>query len=692
MGAGAAFFDLDNDGDLDIFYLTPGGGMVLMRNEGGTSFNDVTIGAVPLGVRSSGNAATSVATADLNNDGYTDVFIGMNGPNYLLMNQGDGTFKGVAGIAGVKGDFLLSSSVAFLDYDHDGLLDIYVGNYDGGENYFYHAKSIDTEGVPHYENVAPALGMDYAQHGESDWTLGLLAFDYDNDGDTDLYLGNDYNGGTERLNPGDNILYRNEGDGTFADVSDFSGTRDLGWTMGTAHGDFDNDGWLDIYVANFWEDALYHNNGNGTFTEVSQQVGLRDQPWSYNGWGTAMFDFDNDGDLDIHVANGYITNDQNQVEDEPDQLWENLGKVGNTYRFVERTTVSGVNQIGDSRGAAYGDYNNDGFVDFLVVNNDYVSSAGGSGNVPLRCFFVNQGDGTFRDRAQALGFRVTVNDPGKLPGYKDTSSFHWIEILPRGTVSNRSGIGARITVRAGNRTWIQDAGASSYMSGNSPYLHFGLGTASVVDEITVRFPSGNETHLTGVPVNQRVTLTEVPTPVRLAAFAAIPEGAGVAVTWRYTDDGESPRFRVTRQAAGAPAWVTDWTDAPGGRGRIVDTNPPRDMPLTYVLEAQYRDGDIETLGSRAIRLSTGIGLALGVAHPNPFRGATRIPVTAPAGVSITVEILDVTGRLVRALPVVPGQTAAIWDGRTAEGGPAPAGAYFYRLGGRPDARRVVLLP
>ena len=695
MGAGSAFLDIDNDGDLDVFYLTPGGGMVMMRNENGTSFTDVSTQAIPNGVRISGNPATGVAAADLNNDGSTDLFIGMNGPNYLLLNDGQGVFRGVAGIAGAKGGFVLTGSIAIFDYDRDGLLDIYVANYEGNENYFYHATMIDGDGVPHYQDVAPALGMDWAPNGQSDWTLGLLAFDYDNDGDTDLYLANDYNGGSsgERLEPGDNILYRNEGDGTFADVSDASGTRDQGWAMGAAHGDFDGDGWLDIFVANFWEDVLYRNNHDGTFTDISAEVGLQNQPLYYNGWGTALFDFDNDGDLDIHVANGYITNGEGQVEDEPDQLWENVVLDGK-LRFIERTNQAGVNQIADSRGAAYGDYNQDGFIDILVVNNDYVSSAGQNATLPLRCFFVNQRDGTFRDRAQALGFRTSVPDPGKPPGYKDTQSFHWLDVLSKGTISNRSAIGSRVTVRAGDRTWIQDVGASSYLSSNSPYLHFGLGTATVVDEVTVRFPSGHVSRLTDVAVDQRVTVVEDPTPVRLAAFSVTGEAEGVAVAWRYTDDGEGPRFRVARDDGGVTVLVSDWMEARQGTGRVLDADPPRGRLLTYRLVVRLRDGSIETLASREIRLPVLPGVSVGAASPNPFRGSIGIAVTSAQGGAVSLEILDVTGRLVRTVhqTLSPGQSMIPWDGQDDSGRPAPAGTYFYRLRGESQARRMVILP
>ncbi|NNF07881.1 MAG: VCBS repeat-containing protein, partial [Candidatus Eisenbacteria bacterium] len=274
MGSGVGWIDCNVDGIVDVVYLTPTGEIIVMENQGDGSFVDVSGTSIPAGVVAAGNPALGIVSGDVNNDGAPDMFLTLHGQNFLLLNDGAGSFSAISRRAGIIGE-VMSASGAMLDYDNDGLLDIYVVNYEGQPNQMFRCTGIDKEGFPSYENVSEALGVDLAPNGQSDWGLGVTVADFDNDGDTDMYIGNDYNGvGDGVLNPGDNIYYRNNGDGTFTDATDEAGLRDTGWAMGVAHGDYNNDGYEDIFVANFFEDVLYKNNGDGTFTEATETAGI----------------------------------------------------------------------------------------------------------------------------------------------------------------------------------------------------------------------------------------------------------------------------------------------------------------------------------------------------------------------------------------------------------------------------------
>ena len=701
MGSGAAWLDYDADGDLDLLFLTPLGAVRLYESADGASFTDMTAIAIPPEIETKGDPGLGISCGDLNNDGFEDVVLTMNGRNRLLLNMGNGTFALKGSAAGIGGNTMSASNVVF-DYDNDGLLDIYITNYMGVANQMWHCTGINVDGVPQYVDVAPALGLDYAPNGQSDWGLGATVADFDNDGDMDLYVGNDYNGVdlvNLVLNPGDNIYYRNNGDGTFTDATDEAGLREHGWAMGVAHGDFDNDGWLDIFVANFFEDALYRNNGDGTFTDVTMARGIitgDPSEWHYNGWGTAFLDYDNDGDLDIHVANGFIPNDQGQVEDEPDQLFENRGP-DQGFSFIEVSAASGVGaNIGDSRGASYGDMNRDGFMDILVINNDYLADGTDPKTFPARCLFVNQGNGTFTDEAYSHGFRNDYADGPSSSPRGDFTGNGWLQVHVRGTRSNRSAIGARVEVTAGGVTHVRQLGGGSYCSTDSPFLHFGLGASQVAEEVTVRYPAGGVVTLHNVAANQIMTLVEPDvTPVRLLSFGLASAADGVRVRWSWSDDHEVSSFRVTRRQAGETAVVADRIGPDAADLEVIDTEAPTGT-LVYELYAVLRDGTVERLAADTVYHLPSRTPVLGQNFPNPFSGATRIPVYAPASGTATVDILSVDGRAVRTLvaPVAAGNQDLDWDGRDDGGARVAPGVYFYRLrgAGAETARKLILRP
>ncbi|MBI4160860.1 MAG: CRTAC1 family protein [Acidobacteria bacterium] len=500
MCSGAAFVDFDGDGRLDV-YLVNGsrlGGFPpgreprdrLYRNLGGGRFQDVTDRA-GLGDPEWGHG---VSWGDYDNDGDPDLYVTNWGPNRLYRNNGDGTFTDVARAAGVD-DRGWGTSSAFADYDNDGDLDLYVANYirfdpertpRPGENRFCRYMGLDVmcgprglegetdrlyrnDGNGRFTDITAAAGM----HMEPGYYgLGVVWGDIDADGDLDLYVANDSE---------PNLLYRNDGDGTFTDVGYASGValNEAGREqagMGVDFGDYDNDLDLDLFVTNFSQDTntLYENLGGGRFADRTSLRNLGASSLPYLGWGTAFFDPDNDGFLDLFIANGHVYSGIDRLGigttyPEKNQLFRNLGG----RRFAEVTDAAGpglqVERV--SRGAAFGDYDDDGDVDVLVVN---------------------------------------VNAPPTLLRNEAANRNAWIRFRLRGTRSNRDGFGAKVLVEAGGRKYYAEAkSASSILSQNDPRVHFGLGEGvERVERVEIRWPSGAVQVLTDLPARKLHLVTE----------------------------------------------------------------------------------------------------------------------------------------------------------------------------------------
>lgn len=494
MGSGAAFLDYDNDGDLDLYIvnsaLLPGfvtdtlPTNMLYRNDGDRGFTDVTaesgVGQVGYGM--------GCGTADYDNDGDPDLYVTNFGENVLYRNNGDGTFTDVTAYAGVSDGDKWSTSCAFVDYDHDGNLDLYVVNYldyniaEDGEWYDTNGRRIYSnprvyKGVSDtlYRNSGAGAFTDVTQrtgvYNETGKGLGVTCGDYDNDGRIDIYVAND-------TTP--NFLYRNMGDGTFTDLGVIAGVayNEEGVAeggMGVDFGDYDNDGFLDIFVTNFSRETntLYRNSSNGIFTDVTYIALLGDPSFLKLGFGTKFFDADNDGDLDLFGANGHVYSTVESQSDtieyaQTDQLFMNVGESS----FLDVSEACGayfsVKRVG--RGAAFGDYDNDGDTDIFVVN-------------------LNQ---------EAVLLR---NDGG--------SGNNWLKIKTVGVKSNRDGIGARIEVVTRSHTQVREVQAgSSYLSGHDLRLIFGLGAETEAKEVRVTWPSGLKQTLTAVEANQFLIITE----------------------------------------------------------------------------------------------------------------------------------------------------------------------------------------
>ena len=497
-GQGAAFLDYDNDGDQDI-YLVNGSSRraetvgrlphdYLLRNNMDGTFSDVTEEA-HLGDTSWSSGCT---VGDYNNDGYLDLYVTNYGPNKLYRNNGDGTFSEVGKASGVAGPQWSppkwSMGAAFGDYDNDGYLDLYVCNftrfeyredrpaprpsspcklkgvpiacppilYEGEQDLLFRNNGDGT-----FSDVSQRAGLARQDPGRG---FAAVFSDFDNDRDLDIYVAND---------DGPNFYYVNNGDGTFIDTSLTSGTAynedgSSQGSMGLTVGDANNDGLMDIVVTNFINDynTFYLNEGSNTFRDRATALGLRIVGYPYSGWGTKFFDFDNDGWLDLFIANGHT---MEQLEEhfpadtfaEPDYLLHNVqGK-----RFVDVSQVAGIRTLPDKvgRGTAFGDFDNDGDIDILVINKN---------EIPF----------------------LLRNDGG--------NANNWLVLRTEGVKSNRSGIGARVQVTAGGMRRIFEVRASdSYLSSNDIRVHIGLGVLKQAD-VEIRWPSGQIDRFSEVRANQ----------------------------------------------------------------------------------------------------------------------------------------------------------------------------------------------
>ncbi len=480
VGSGAAWRDYDNDGTLDLYIVNstavrpePGTILpknVLYRNNGDGTFTDVTDIA---GVGDTG-WGMGCAFADYDNDGDADLYVTNYKANVFYLNKGDATFKKFTSGAGGIGHTGFGSGIAWGDFDTDGFLELYVGNYieytkvpQGDEVFFPYDFFGQTnvlylnKGDRSFIEVTDAAKVNGGFH----LTLGVAAADYDNDGDLDIYLANDSD---------QNILYRNDEELTFMNTNQpdaRSRTGDIRSGMGIAWGDYDNDGALDLFVTNWLDEnnVLYRNNGDGTFTDVSAKSGIFESGLGKTCWGTVFFDMDNDTDLDIFFSAGHIDPATWESHGQQDVLLRNNGDG----TFTDISEQSGLQQFetpGVGRGVAAADYDADGDIDLFIVN---------SGEKP----------------------RLLQNNGG--------NKLNWLHIRTVGVESNRDGIGTRIKVITGDTHQIREvASGSSYLSQHSPEVEFGLGNHDIVDKVIIRWSSGTEQTLTHVAVNQTLVITE----------------------------------------------------------------------------------------------------------------------------------------------------------------------------------------
>ena len=506
MGSGAAWADYDNDGWLDLFVVNQAGPLTLSadevrsssarsalyRNNGDGTFTDVSASA-GIDYRSHGMGA---AWGDYDNDGWPDLVVSSYGENELFRNNGDGTFERRSEQSGIGAYQGFWTGVSWGDFDRDGLLDLYVAGYVKYSDLGKMPPSLqyDVEAPPSLNPsaFAPERNLLYRNNGDGTFTemayqagvanpqgrsLAAAWVDLDDDGWPDLYVANDVS---------DNALFRNLGNGLFEEVSLAARVADYRGAMGIAVGDWDGDADVDLFITHWiaQENALYNNmrtqrleldlprSRTLQFMDEADRYGLGQIALDYVGWGTSFFDYDNDGSLDLFVVNGSTL----QEDDDPrllvgmrDQLfWNRNAEEG----FYDVSAVSGQYFATESvgRGAAFGDYDNDGDTDVFVVNN-------GGRAVLLR----NDGGNTNR----------------------------WLKIRLEGRQSNRSAIGAKLRLVAGPTVQIREVGSqSSYLSQNSLIAHFGLGSRAQADTLEIVWPSGLREILTNVAADQTLHLVE----------------------------------------------------------------------------------------------------------------------------------------------------------------------------------------
>ncbi|QEC66565.1 CRTAC1 family protein [Panacibacter ginsenosidivorans] len=504
FGGGACVVDYNNDGFEDV-YIT--GGMnddVLYKNNGNGTFTNVFEQS---GLSVTKNYVTQgVSSADVNRDGFVDLFITTitsrnkkqaipREINLLFLNNGNGTFRDATKEYGLDQMYSFSTGGSFGDFNADGWADIYVGNYfnqyEGklsvindatvvGANQIAKGYLLLNESGKKFKDVYGDYGLDYRGFG-----FGGVFTDYDNDGDQDLIVNHDF--GYKRTP--DMLLQNQYPKEKFVDVAK-ENKMDLRInSMGTAVGDYNNDGLMDYYFTNIKFNMFMVNQGPGkSFIEKTSELGLGSFAIS---WGANFADFDHDGDVDLFVSNGDLNPDCHPMAD---FYFEN-----NNGKFTDKASAYGLADYGIGRGSVVFDYDNDGDLDLLVVNQEAVYP-----NYPVPSIT-----------------RLYRNDSAK---------GNWIKIALQGIQAESHGIGSKIEVEAGGKKMIReiDGGSSSHLSQNSVIAHFGLGNAITIDKITVYWTGGNKQTITNIKPNQLITIKEIPIPVQKRSNSLIYILIGVA--------------------------------------------------------------------------------------------------------------------------------------------------------------------
>lgn len=491
-GAGCAFLDYDNDGWMDIYLVNSGKAdfytpprplrNALYRNNRDGTFTDVTEKA---GVGGDGYGM-GVAVGDYDGDGLPDIYVTQYGQNILYRNNGDGTFTDVTAKAGVAAAGWSSSAVWF-DYDNDGTLDLFVGQFAEFDPSL--GCGTDAAGVHHYcipHIFKPRPSWLFHNNGDGTFTdvsketgiaaqlgkaWGAVATDINNDGKLDLFVSND---------TVPNFLYLNRGGrfeevGFDADVA-YSADGRARSGMGVDSADYDNDGWMDLFVANIDEEifALYRNLHDGSFENVAMPSGIGMATRWLSGWGLKFFDYDNDGDMDLLLSNGFPDDLIDQTSSmvtwkEPLLLFRGDGK---TFRNVSAQSGPVFSRSFPARGLAIGDFNNDGAVDVLISNNDAA---------PL----------------------LLKNNVGH--------RHHWLGVRLIGRTCNRDAVGARVTYQAGDlKRSRMKVGGGSFLSSHDPRMVLGIGERSKMDWLEVQWPqpSGAKERFTNLPIDRYITIVE----------------------------------------------------------------------------------------------------------------------------------------------------------------------------------------
>jgi hypothetical protein len=586
---------------LSLFFILTGCGLAF----GQSAFFDATTPAGINHVYAGYEYGGGVACADFNNDGWLDLFVlgGRNKPNLLYLNKKDGTFEETGAPAGLV-DLLMGVGAVAGDIDNDGDVDLYV------VNFLAPNKLYVNDGNARFTEVTAAAGV-----GDPNAGISAAMADYNNDGYLDIYV---INYSTTQYS---SVFYRNNGNGTFTDVTAATQTGVIGRSLGVGFFDYDLDGDQDLYVVDeYILDHLFRNNGNGTFTNVAMAAKLV----KTDGMGIDFADYDNDGDFDIYIGDYNF-----------DPLFRNNGD--GTFTNIARQF--GIDNDGIGWGVNFMDYDNDGDKDVYVINGHMGMPSKERPNV----FFLNNGTGIFSRQGASFGLSYVGEGRGSVcadfnrDGYLDVfftcvirgqsklllnkgGSNNWIALNLVGTKSNRSAVGARVEIVAGNLKQIDEVRAgSSYASMHPLELEFGLGRHAQIGKITVYWPSGVIQTLTNVGVNQILKITE-------------------------------------------PAGTTG-----------VTSNSPNQLEKFSLLQN----------------------------FPNPFNPETAIRYQLDKAGEVLLKIVNLSGQTIQAFDLGlqgAGEYAIKWDGKNQEGIRAPSGVYFYQIAVksekgflRSEVKKMVLL-
>jgi len=496
MGSGCGWIDYNQDGLLDLYLVNSANTLAykpahplrsaLYRNNGDGSFTDVTLKA---GVGAEGLFGMGIAVGDYDNDGFPDLFVCGYGRCILYHNNGDGTFRDVTARAGVANSGRWASSAAWFDYDNDGRLDLMIANYvdwSPDRNFYCGDRRPGMRSYCHPDDFNPQPPTLYHNNGDGTFAdvskssgiglkagngLGIVTFDYDDDGWQDIFIANDHM---------PNFLFHNNRNGTFSEVGYLasvavSGDGQFEAGMGCDAADTSGSGRMDLVVTHLDMQLarFYQNLGDGSFDDATFRSKLGYATFHMSGFGTRFFDYDNDGRIDLFMANGHVLDNIERYHADTKYAESKLMFRNRGHGIFENISY----QLGTdfalprvSRGAAVGDFDNDGKLDILVSNN---------------------------------------GQPPQLLRNNGGNANHWLEILLIGTKSNRDGVGARVKLRAGDLVlYDQRKGGMSYQSAQDPRLHFGLAAQTKIDLLEVIWPSGTTTKLSNLKVDQIIAIKE----------------------------------------------------------------------------------------------------------------------------------------------------------------------------------------
>ncbi len=484
MGGGLAFFDYNNDGLEDIYYTGGADTDKLYKNLGNGLFKDVSSQSGILSITMDFMTA-GVVNADINNDNCEDIFVTVFDEfqnNLLFLNNCDGTFTEISNAANII-ETAKSVSATFIDINNDGFIDIYVGNYIDESSFIFDNNGevigFDHTCFPNFlyknngDNTFTEMAFDYGVN-DTGCALAVIASDFDQDGDTDIYIANDFG---EFITP--NILYENKIESqSFVKVPDSLGLNVEIYAMGIAIADFDNDLDLDFYITNLGKNVLLENN-NGIFSDKAEVMGAMDEFAAEGsrstGWGTFFFDYQNDGYLDIFNANGFIgaADFLNTTSFDPNTIL----KSNSALNFTDESDALNINSTLINRGAAYADFDNDGDLDFSVVT--VKSSA----------------------TADATNIHFYEN--------KIDNNNTWLQVDLEGTITNKTAYGTQVLVYTNEHIYMQELiSGGTHASQNSQILHFGLGTSTKIDSIKIKWPLSQLQTFFNIPIKKRIAIIE----------------------------------------------------------------------------------------------------------------------------------------------------------------------------------------